>query len=275
MKLERSLAAWEVPRDVADLGKAFERNLDAAHRQLSGPSADFNRALVAHLALNLPEKLARRRLPVEVLSRVPSTLKRLLTSLSEEPRDGGYDMDRGHFLKDVRLSAGLMVACGAQDVDLRGRVGRRHSALLVRRKPLLAFTPLLGRPWLRPHTDTRNLDEFNEQGWENTYRRMAAILEEQPELVGMAAYSWFYDPQLDAVSPRLTYLRATPLKGGAILCRCGTSEQDIANATATSGTRRKLYESGEYTPVAYQLLWPRREMIAWAKKQKSDDVPSD
>jgi hypothetical protein len=43
----------------------------------------------------------------------------------------------------------------------------------------------------------------------------------------------------------------------------GTSDFDIASATARSPTRRKLYEAGKYVPISYTLLWPRERLLRW------------
>ena len=80
----------------------------------------------------------------------------------------------------------------------------------------------------------------------------------------MAGTSWFYDPQLETVSPRLSYLRARPIERGAFIVRSGTLPFDIQSATAKSENRRRLYEAGKYIPVAYTLLWPREKLLAWA-----------
>ena len=43
-----------------------------------------------------------------------------------------------------------------------------------------------------------------------------------------------------------------------------TSEQATQRALAKSPTRLALYERGEYTPVTYTILWPRRDLLRWA-----------
>jgi hypothetical protein len=119
-------------------------------------------------------------------------------------------------------------------------------------------------PWFRIHTESRYLNDFNEAGWDACYMRIVALLRAHSEVLGMAGTSWFYDPQLDAVSPRLTYLRLRPLERGVSILRSGTSAFDIASATAKSSSRRRLYEEGKYIPVSYNLLWPREALLAWA-----------
>ena len=136
----------------------------------------------------------------------------------------------------------------------------------------LALTPTIvertrawRQPWFRPHTEGRYLNEFNDAGWQDCYREIARLLERHPQIRGMAATSWFYDPALGEISPRLDYLRRLPMDHGALLVRHGTTPFDIHSATATSASRRALHEAGNYDPVCCSILWDRRDLIAWAK----------
>jgi hypothetical protein len=81
----------------------------------------------------------------------------------------------------------------------------------------------------------------------------------------MVGTSWFYDPHLLQISPHFAYLQQRPLEGGAFLMRHRTGRFDIEHATMTSRTRRRLYQEGKYTPMCYSLLWPRKDLIFWAK----------
>ena len=86
-------------------GPRFPALLRAAERPLGrDPERNaFNRALVAHLASRLRLRLDARRLPTDVLERVPPALERLRAFL-REPRDG-YELGDDYFLKDVRFAA--------------------------------------------------------------------------------------------------------------------------------------------------------------------------
>ena len=107
MPLEDSLSDWRTPRTAGDLGPRFPALLRAAERPLGrDPERNaFNRALVAHLASRLRLRLYARRLPTDVVERVPPALERLRAFLSE-PRDG-YELGDDYFLKDVRFAAGM------------------------------------------------------------------------------------------------------------------------------------------------------------------------
>jgi len=267
--LEDALSDWRTPRTTADLGPRFPALLRAAHSKLPGDDERdaFNRALVAQVASNLRLRLPELELPPAVLDLVPSALGQLHEFLSE--RHAGYDLGDDCFLKDVRLAAGWTVPCGAKVVDLRCQVSVPVSLLaaLRGRSPqvaLRALRPGNHPPWFEQHTDSRYLDEFDEAGIDDVYLRVASMLRRHPGVGGLTAYSWFYDPQLDEISPRLSYLYRRPLERGAVLLRGRTSGYDVKNATARSQTRKRLYEAGRYKPVGHRILWFRRDILRWA-----------
>lgn len=271
--LEEALSDWRTPRITADLGPRFPALLGAAHADLEGDTERdaFNRALVAHLAAGLRFRLTELELPGDIFERVPAALSRLRGFLSEH--HDTYDLGNEYFLKDVRFAAGWSVPCGAKVIDLRSRVSLPISlstALRGRALRLAVRTMRLGHgaPWFEQHTDTRYLEEFNEAGLDRTYLCVASLLRRHPNVAGLTAYSWFYDPQLDEISPRLSYLRRRQVERGAILVRGHTSDYDVRNATAKSKTRRRLYEAGEYKPVAHRILWLRQDILHWADQRE-------
>ncbi len=267
--LENALSDWRTPRTAGDLTPRFPELLRAAQEPL-GTDLErnaFNRALVAHLGSLLRFRLEELRLPGDVLERVPPALQRLHAFLSE--RRDRYEPGDEYFLRDVRFAVGWTFPCGSEVIDLRARVSLPASVQIALRAKaphvvLQRLTPGRPKAWFAPHTESRYLDEFNEAGWETTYRNVAALLRRHTDVVGVVGYSWFYDPKVEAISPRLAYLRRRPHDGGATFLRGHTTEFDIRNATAKSRTRRRLYEAGEYTPVGYKMVWLRRHILRWA-----------
>ncbi len=121
------------------------------------------------------------------------------------------------------------------------------------------------RPYFQGHIHRFNLDSLNEHGRDDFYRCCVELYALHPQVLGMFCSSWYYDPALDAISPRLSYLRTTPLAGGAHLMRVETGGEAIANATAKSQTRRRLYDLGKYAPKTYMFVWGRNDMETWAR----------
>ncbi|MGA0545201.1 hypothetical protein ACO2Q1_07990 [Brevundimonas sp. VNH65] len=252
----------------------FDLPAHAAEQALAegGPVDDaLKRALVATWALELPERAHAADLPPEVHANYAFWLDRLAEFLSAAAEAGdAYDPD--HWAKDVRFVLALSVpGARTQTIDLSSPMGPRQ----VLQNGLgghgwsqaVAYMKAEGwkRPWLEVHTESRHTVDFTEEGWDQAWATAGAICERRPELAGMIGSSWFYDPPLETISPRLAYLRKNPLAGGAFIIHQGPGEVHSQRCGATSPTRRAMIESGEYTPRSWLVAWPRATLIPWAK----------
>lgn len=182
------------------------------------------------------------------------------------------DLDDDLFQKEFGIASLRLYAASAQLVDPRCGIPR---SILLRngiRGALKAgrFLAQLGgfKPYFQIHTHQFCLDLFNSQGWEECYRCCAELYALHPDVHGMFGSSWFYDPTLEEISPRLAYLRATPQGGGARLLFMQDGGDAVANATATSTSRRQLYEAGKYLPRSFMLVWGRDAQVEWVKRQQ-------
>lgn len=180
------------------------------------------------------------------------------------------------FLKDFGLASLRLYAGGSNLIDPRAGLGRsllwkNGFADLPRR---LAMIARLGgfRPYFEIHAHKFYMAEFNEEGRNECYRCCAELYALHPEVRGMIAGSWFYDPAIATVSPRLAYLRRVPQDGGAYVLFDSYDEGAARNALATSPNRRALHAAGKYRPAAYTIIWPRARQIAWAASYQ-DAVP--
>lgn len=157
--------------------------------------------------------------------------------------------------------------CGIpRSVILRGGLSKASRNLRVMMR-LGGF-----RPYFQGHIHKFSLDTVNERGRDDFYRCCVELYALHPQVLGMFCSSWYYDPTLDVISPRLSYLRTTPVAGGALLVHVETGGEAIANATSKSLTRRRLYEAGEYTPKTYMFVWGRRDMETWASTHPRADA---
>jgi len=236
---------------------------------------DMRRGLVATWALEMPERIAAARLPVAVTDLYPWWLDRLAAFLSAA--EGGYDRD--HWAKDVRFSLVLSVpGARTQTIDLSSPMGPGQVVRNGRDGygwgQAVAYMKAQGwkKPWLEVHTEGRHTEDFTEAGWDQAWATAAAICKSRPELAGMIGSSWFYDPPLETISPRLAYLRLNPLKGGAFIIHQGPGEVHSDRCGATSPTRRAMIESGAYTPRSWLVAWPRSTLIPWAERHKAEQA---
>jgi hypothetical protein len=270
-------ADWNVEEPARWLIRSLSRPLRRAG------DAD-RRAALARLALALPHAGHDVSLPASIRSLYPAAFDRLERSLTVS---APYDWDG--FVKDARLVLGLSVPAGAQDVDvafgsappaLLGRVARASAnlgRLTVGGDISQGAVRVLSRPlspWLQIHTDSRYLEDFHPEGWDRCYLRIAELLRRNPVYAGMVGQSWFYDPVVAVISPRLAYLQERPLQNGAIRVRLGAGPRDAERAIATSETRRQLYAEGRYQPRCHAIYWPREALIAWADAVAESELPA-
>ncbi len=206
------------------------------------------------------------RLPASVRYLAMEQHERIIRNLTDKPY-GFYEPSKDMFLKDLGLARLTLVPAGAQLVDLTRGPSKRlmlsaDSSQVLRFLRLYLRLPLGLAPLFEIHTHDEMLGDFNEPGWERCYARIAELLSVNPRVKGIYGSSWFYDPAIATISPRLKYLHSTPAANGAYFFHIGPDES--GNAIATSRTRRELYRTGQYVPQKYLMVWHRKDILRWA-----------
>lgn len=227
----------------------------------------FLRAAIVHQLLCSLTSPAFTCLPQRVREQ---QLKQFSRIVSEDNTTAPWlDINIDLFQKEFGIAALRLYVAGSQLVDPYCGIPR---SILTRGRPLdwirssVAVGMLGGfRPYFEIHTHQFMLDTFNEEGWNECYRCCAELYELHPEIIGMYGSSWFYDPALGNISPRLDYLRAVPQAGGAYLLYVESGGNAILNSTSTSPTRKQLYEQGKYMPRNYMIVWGKTRQQAWAR----------
>jgi hypothetical protein len=225
--------------------------------------------LVLRLIEDHPSRLRRLALPDAVRELYPSTLRRIAHGIAGIPHEA-YVAASGDFWRDLRLASQLTVPLTASRVlDRIAFLPRSFYRDMGLRENLRCLRSVVLRlhglgPLFRVHIDERDLSEFDEAGWDRAYLRAAEMLRLYPKTRGTVGTSWTLDPQLDRLSPRLSYARQCQLDHGAFLRREGPSELTTQRALAKSSARRRAYERGEYVPTTYTIVWPRRDLLRWA-----------
>lgn len=227
---------------------------------------DHRRALVSIWALEIPARVPAAELPPAVLELYPAWIQRLADFLTA----GADPYDRDFWAKDVRIALVLSVpGARTQMIDLSSPMGPgqvlRHAREGWGWSVIPAYAAAQAwKPWLEVHTESRELSDFNEAGWDRAWATAAEILKRRPHMAGMLGSSWFYDPPLEQISPRLAYLRLNPLKHGAFMVHQGPGEIHTQRAATSSPTRKALIEDGKYTARSWIVAWPRAALIRWA-----------
>jgi hypothetical protein len=100
---------------------------------------------------------------------------------------------------------------------------------------------------------------------QRSYHRMARSLELQPDVHGVMTASWLFSPDTFAISPHLAWLNRTFQENGALLATIGADDPS-SGVLHRSPERRRAYEAGTWKPTIGLVIWPRGEMLAWARR---------
>lgn len=251
---------------VPDAAAEAVSKVEAAHG--ADGAKTFLRAALAQGAADLLESGRLNALPPRIVHYHVKHMGRIAGATAANADWMNIDGDLFH--KDFGLVTLRLFAAASQLLDIRCGIPRSilfsGGALEIVKKGQAIMQMGGFKPYVQIHTHLSDLDNFNEEGRKECYRCCAELYEKLPQLKGMFGVSWYYDPVLDEISPRLAYLRKTPLDAGAHLLFIGPGGEHIDNATSTSPSRRKLYEEGKYMPKTYMLAWGKREQIDWVKR---------
>jgi len=263
------LSARAVGRAYNRLPEAVLQRRDELSRAGgAGLVAAFHRLVILDAAARSRAMMRAQPMFADVRPWFEQALSAICRDLFSTP-DHLFDFSHDGFSKDVSIATLRIWPLGAQVVEPRMGISRRilvEGGLATFRSALEVFSRMRGHvPLYEIHTYERSLAEFNQQGWIDCYRRIARLLVQEPEVKGVFGASWFYDPQLAQVSPRLTYLRADPIAGGATFMRVSATPQTSSLATSKSATRKKLFDDGTYVPKQYLMVWPRDRILEWAR----------
>lgn len=120
-------------------------------------------------------------------------------------------------------------------------------------------------PAFVPHLNAMRKDRaaLVERETNRSWYRMAQSLRLQPHIRGLVASSWLHSPDTMRVSPHMTGFSRALLDNGALLIRHHRADLDCG-VFYRSPERKKLYEDGQFIPTHGMVIWPRKEMLAWA-----------
>lgn len=218
-------------------------------------------ALLLHLIDTFEGRFERSRLHGEFHGQFLDSFHRILDQVR---RGAAYVPSLGldGYLKDLGICRLRVLPAVGQLVCPWSGVSR----LAILKRGPAAVAHVWGRcgghaPYFEMHTHMPMIRFFTPDGWEECYRLTALAFETYPQMRGLTGASWFFDPQLETISPSLGFIRHVPLAKGAALIRMGTDAQAIADATFNSPARKALYDEGAYVPVAHLMIWPARDLL--------------
>lgn len=226
----------------------------------------FLRAALAQAVCDTVRSARYAALPARVAQHQAANLARIASDQNAEA--DWLALGNDIFQKEFGLATLRLYAAGGQVLDTRCGVARSilfKGSLLALPLKLLRIMKLGGfKPYFQVHTHKFNLGAFSEASREECYLCCAELYALHPDSLGMFGCSWFYDPALATISPKLAYLRETAVRHGALLLFM--ARDDDSGALARSPTRQRLYREGRYRPCTYMLLWGKKQQLAWARE---------
>jgi hypothetical protein len=233
----------------------------------------YHKLVLMDLIRSLDQRVATRRIPPSVLTLLRLEIQRIYRDARVQD-DDFYDFSNAPFLRDLGMCRLALLPCGAEMLEVAAGIPRRllfrGGGTQLARGLLFFLLRTRGfHPFYSLHLDSRRLEEFNPEGWDRTYVRIAELLALQPEVKGVFGTAWFYDPQLETISPHLAYLRQRRVAAGAKSFRYGSHPDALHDALAKSATRRRLHAEGRYLPTGYYVVWPRDDLLHWARRHRS------
>ncbi len=228
----------------------------------------YHRLVLLTLILQFDGRAGAGNYPPEIVTSFTAYLRKIVSQMEHNPKDF-YLHGNDRFAKDLAVCRHKLIPCGAEFIDVRSGVPRSIAARNGVSEGVRFVWHMLGRVGgfkvlYQMHMDLRLIREFSDTGWQRCYVRIARLLEHHPEVLGVYGTSWWFDPELHHVSPRLDFLRDTPQSGGASLFKVGIGDSTVANALANSSERKAAFERGIYRPMDWIMVWARKDLIAWA-----------
>jgi hypothetical protein len=231
----------------------------------------LNRDLAERLLRRHQAKLQDAVWPLDITALFESESRRIRADLESKPLEH-FTLARYRLKSDLRILAHRRIPAGMFDLDI-GAVPRR---LLLRQPPrglwrLAAAVFEAGgfSPFYTQHTAPHRRSLFSESERNRLLQRVAALLEQRPDVRGLVSTAWWNDPAVSRISPHLSYLRDWFERYGAGVFVIGTSADVVQDAITLSFERRRQVESGEYQPTAYLGLASRSQVLAFARGARS------
>lgn len=233
----------------------------------------YHKLVLVFLMRNFPVRRKSRNINDDIQNLFADYFDQVLKGL-ERPKRNYYLHHNDAFAKDLAVCRMKLWPCGAELLDensgfprstlLKGGAGQLLAGLRF-----LMFRMRGSKPFFETHFDPRFLREFDEGSYDRMYARIADMLVRNPHIKGVLSSSWWHDPVIEQISPKLWFLTRVPTDAGAISFCVGSNEVAIADATQYSHDRKELYEQGKYRPKVYMLVWTRDDLIKWAGQYRS------
>ncbi|KKO46887.1 hypothetical protein WG68_02815 [Arsukibacterium ikkense] len=174
------------------------------------------------------------------------------------------------FIKDIGLLAGSLLPCAERVVEPYSAIQRSlvySNGAAQGWRFIRALVAASGnKPLCRLHVHLAEIDSLTATGWRLTCQQLAELLLLNPQLKGVVGASWFYDPALSKVSPKLAFISEllSEIQASWFFSHTETAQ---SGALIRSSKRQQAFANGQYQPRNYVIFITRKQLLSWHKRQ--------
>lgn len=241
-----------------------------AECQTSPPHTAERLVILKAYLVTLP-RLASLELPPSIIWQFCTTCRQV--ACTKQQRDARLALESDAFAELARIVTLRRFHAGQLSFD----VGRMPRAWLLKVHPFdvcgflreLCFHMRGIGPMVVPHLNYwRANPMFMLKGeQELAVCRIAQFVERHPEIRGLVASSWLYGTEVGEGFPHLAWIRDFFASEKTRIIDSGPALPD-AGFMVGSARRRQNYSSGIFRPREAIVLWPRQELLAWARNHR-------
>ena len=266
----KNIASLPAYSGYSFLGESTIYELDAMGKRFGAKTeALFCQLIILRFAEISIKRLGQGVFPATIEALYTQWLQKIILDFPLKIK--GYYYENDLFLKYLSVCSMRCLPVGGAWIAEQSGISRRFlftGGFVQFFKSLffLLFSMRGSVPFYQIHMVQSMKDQVNPEGRYECYRGVSELLKVNKDVKGMLAGSWYYDPAIQSISPRLSYLSQNAIENGAKVFKVGSTAADINNATLRSNTRKKLYEAKKYLPTTYLLIWPRKNLIKWSSE---------
>ncbi len=195
----------------------------------------------------------------------------LIKRITNNENNSSFNYKLRRFRFEINICRGFIVPTVPQYINLH-----RASRSVIFKKNLkqfwkglyyIAFKLKGTKPVFRLHTNSNDsyaMSMFSENGWRNLFVEIAEILRHNKRVKGVTGTAWFFDPQLELISPELAYINNLVYECNGLILYNGTDEKSTHEAIFMNKSRREKFQNGSYQPTKYTVYISRDELIQWS-----------
>ena len=246
-------------------------SLQQLPEQLGCSSNNLARALILKLIAEFSLARLPLALPAKISHNYQRSMQRILQLWSSESAAALQHID-DRFIKDVGLLAGALLPCTERVVEPYSAIQRsllyNHSFAQGWHFVRALLQAKGNKPVCRLHIHLSEINGLTAAGWQQTCLELAELLLLNQQLKGVVGASWFYDPAIATISPKLAFI-------SGLLSEMHASwfflhiEDKNSGAFHRSATRQQAFKDGIYQPKNYVIFIPRHRLLAWHRRQTS------